>query len=339
MLKTKYWKIGNKKNKEVVCILCHNNCTIAEGKKGRCGVRLNENGALFLDAHIASVCVDPIEKKPFFHFLPGTHAFSIGVFGCNFSCKYCQNWEISQISNIRDEVLNRYLRCQDVSPDKIIDDAKKSDCKVIAYTYTEPTIAWEYFEKIGKLAKVKGLKNVFVTNGFMNLDAVNFSWIDGFSIDLKGDESFYEQIVGVKKDAFEIVLKNIKILRQAGKWIEVETLLIPGENNNEKQIRKIAAALASIDKKIPWHILAFYPCYKMMNHKPTTISDIEKAIKIGKEMGLIYIYVGNIIQQKYTFCQKCGKRLITRTNFSVNKDFVKDGKCAFCSEKLDGVWE
>jgi len=355
MLEAKYWKIGNKKAKEVVCTLCHNECKIAEGKRGRCGVRLNKGGALFLDAHIASICIDPIEKKPFFHFLPGASAFSIGVFGCNFSCKYCQNWEISQISEVSSKLLDESLKCEDVSPENVVEDAKKSGCKVIAYTYTEPTIAGEYFEKIGKLAKKEGLKNVFVTNGFMNLDRVDVSWIDGFSFDIKGDEKFYEKVVGVKREAFEIILNNIKKLREKNKWVEVETLLVPGDlfftkdvkgpfhfselgNTDEKQLKKIAEGLVSIDKNIPWHILAFYPCYKMCDHKPTSRIDIENAIKIGKKAGLKYVYAGNVGQGEETFCSKCNKKLIERRAFSTRSKIV-DGCCPFCREKIAGVWE
>lgn len=336
MLKAKHWH--NKGKGVVECVACHNNCIIANGKRGRCGVRANIDGKLYLDAHIASINVDPIEKKPFFHFLPGSKALSIGVFGCNFSCKYCQNWEISQISGVNKNLLKESLSCEDISSEQFVDQAKKNGWKVIAYTYTEPTIAIDCFEKIGKLAKSKGLKNVFVTNGYMNLDEIDFSWIDGFSVDVKGDDEFYQKIVGVKKGAQKIIFNNIKKMREAGKWVEIETLVIPEENNDKTTLETIAKNIAKIDPEIPWHILAFYPCYKMRDHRPTSLEDIQKAIEIGKKAGLKYVYAGNISEYEDTYCPKCGKKIIERNFYYVDNKVV-DGRCPFCGEKIAGVWK
>ena len=269
----------------VRCLACAHKCLIRKENTGICGVRKNINGKLYLLVYgkVASMNVDPIEKKPLYHFLPGTKAFSIGTIGCNFKCGFCQNFEISQVREIIGE---------EITPEKIVENAIKTGCKSIAYTYNEPGIFIEFVKDIAKLAKEKELKNILVTNGYLSKESFDYikDYIDVMNIDLKGSDKFYQENCGAK---VQPVLDTIKRAHKAGIHIEITTLLIPGLNDNEKELEKIAKFIASVDKKIPWHISRFFPMYKMLDKNITPISSLEKAYKIGKKH-LKYVYVGNV---------------------------------------------
>ncbi len=316
-----------KTDKKIVkCELCNHFCVIHPNKTGLCRVRKNIGGKLYslVYGKIVSASQDPIEKKPLYHFLPGTKSFSIATVGCNFSCKFCQNYDISQTKSIVGE---------DATPQEIVSLAIKTECKSIAYTYTEPTIFFEFAYDTAVLAKGK-LKNIFVTNGYFTEKAFKKirPFLDAANIDLKSmDEDFYKRIVGAK---LEPVLENIKRLYKAGVWIELTTLLIPGYN--DKCLKEIAEFIASIDKNIPWHISRYYPYYKL-NAQPTPMELLEKAYKIGKDAGLNYVYLGNVPSHQNTYCPKCNSVVIERSGYEI-VNHTKNGKCEKCGEKIAGVF-
>lgn len=276
-----------KERDKVRCLVCAHKCLIDEGSVGICGVRKNIKGELFLLVYgrVVSMNADPIEKKPLFCFLPGSKAFSIGTIGCNFKCGFCQNFEISQLSEIAGH---------EMSPEEIVERALKTGCKSIAYTYNEPAIFIEFVKDTAILAKKKGLKNILVTNGYLSEECFDFisEYIDAMNIDLKSfSDSFYRKIC---KARLQPVLDTIARAYKKGIHIELTTLLIPGENDSDEELRKIAEFIARVDKNIPWHISRFFPMYKMAGKKATPLESLRKAEKIGKEAGLRYVYVGNI---------------------------------------------
>jgi pyruvate formate lyase activating enzyme len=274
------------KNKAVQCITCNHRCLINEEKRGICGVRENNKGKLYLLVYglVVSENIDPIEKKPLYHFLPGTKAYSIGTIGCNFKCDFCQNYEISQLMEITG---------RKTTPKQIVERAIKTGCKSIAYTYNEPSIFAEFVKDTAVLAKKKGLKNILVTNGYMTKECLDFlgEKIDAMNIDLKSfNEDFYKRICKAK---LKPVLDTIEYAYKKGIHIELTTLIVPGENDSIEEFEKIAKFIAGIDKNIPWHISRFFPMYKMNNKKITPIDTIKQAEKIGKKY-LNYVYVGNV---------------------------------------------
>ena len=326
------------KDNIVQCKLCPHFCMIKENERGKCGVRENINGKLYslVYGKACSYGIDPIEKKPFFHFLPGTYSYSIATVGCNLSCGFCQNWEISQQPKPKNLIIG-----EELSPKRIVEEALANGCESISYTYTEPTIFFEYAYETAKLAKKKGLKNNFVTNGFICKEPVDVisEVLDAANIDLKGfSEEFYKEVCGAR---LQPVLDAIKQYYSNKVWVEITTLIVPGHNDNREMLAKIAKFIAGIDKKIPWHISRFYPHYNMMNVPQTDISVMHKAVEIGKKNGLKYIYAGNVPGDDYesTYCPKCGKKIIERFGFSVEKSELKKGRCKFCDEEIDGVWE
>ncbi len=277
-----------KKEKQgnVRCLACSHKCLISENKAGICNVRKNINGKLYLLVYgkIAAMHIDPIEKKPLYHFLPNTKTFSIGTIGCNFKCDFCQNFDISQETNI--------IIGQDYSPEQIVDEAIKTGCKSIAYTYNEPIIFSEFIHDTAKLAKNKGLKNIMVTNGYWSNESFEYlkDLVDAVNIDLKGDNKYYQRFCKAK---LQPVLETIKLCHKHKIHIEITTLLVPNENDDEKQIEFIAKFIASVDKNIPWHISRFFPMYKMLGKEITPKASLEKANKIGKKY-LKYVHLGNV---------------------------------------------
>ncbi len=288
---TLYKKIG----KKVQCIACSHRCIIDEGKTGICGVRKNINGKLYLLVYgrVIAKHVDPIEKKPLYHFLPRTSAFSIGTFGCNFRCSFCQNYDISQFKDLYGEVDDEQFFGEKITPKQIVNEAINLNCKSIAYTYNEPTIFIEFAHDTAKLAKQKSLKNILVTNGYMTKETLDYilPYIDAMNIDLKSfNEKFYEKICKAK---LKPVLETIKIAKQKNIHIEITTLIVPGENDSEKELTQIAKFISKIDKKIPWHISRFFPMYKMQYKSPTPYEKLKQAYEIGKKY-LDYVYMGNV---------------------------------------------
>jgi pyruvate formate lyase activating enzyme len=273
------------KNKQVQCLACAHKCIISENKTGICGVRKNINGKLILLVYgkIASIGIDSIEKKPLYHFLPKTKTFSFGTIGCNFKCENCQNFDISQETNIFGE---------NYTPEQIINEAIKTNCKSISYTYNEPIIFAEFIYETAKIAKKNGLKNIMVTNGFWTKESFDYlkDLIDAVNIDIKGNKDFYKKIC---KTRLQPVLETIKRCYEQGIHIEITTLLIPNENDDKKTLTTIAKFILSLDKNIPWHLSRFFPRYKMQDKKITSKQSLEKAYKIGIEY-LNNVYLGNI---------------------------------------------
>lgn len=331
-----YTKISNS---QIKCLACNNYCVIPNQKTGICGVRKNNNGKLELlvDNKVAALNLDPIEKKPLFHFLPGAIAFSLGTFGCNFGCEFCQNWDISQAPK------NQSIKFwgEEWTPEKIISYCQNNNIPVIAYTYNEPTIWTEYALKIMKLAKKAKIKNVWVSNGYLSQETLNLisPYLDAINVDLKSfREDFYRKIVHAR---LEPVKTNIIKIWKLGIWEEVTTLIIPGLNDSEKELTAIAKFLVQISPDLPWHISAFYPAYKMLNIPPTSKETLLKAYEIGKKAGLKYVYTGNIPDENYesTYCPKCGAKLIERWGIEMIENNLKDGKCPQCGEKIAGRWQ
>lgn len=316
-----------KEKNYVACKLCPHYCTIAEGDLGKCRVRKNEEGTLYAMNYgkITSSSYDPIEKKPLYHFYPGANIFSIGSFGCNLACDFCQNWEI-----VYDD-----SRAQEIEDESIISLAGERDSIGIAFTYNEPSIWYEYILELSEKIQKKNLKTVMVTNGFINEEPLKqiLPYIDAMNIDLKSiDDSFYTSICKGKLDP---VLKTIEL---ASKYthVEVTTLVIGGENSSEKQIRKLAETIADIDKSIPLHLSRYYPAYKM-RAPATDIEVLLNARRIAKQY-LDYVYIGNVAGvDNDTYCKNCHTRIISRENKTENIG-IKDGKCSNCEEKIYGKY-
>lgn len=322
--------------KAVQCRLCPHFCTLKNKERGKCGVRENKDGKLYSLNYgkAISTAIDPIEKKPLFHFLPGTLAYSIATVGCNFSCSFCQNWEISQVKQ-------GIVYGEEMPPKQIVDDALDSGCRSIAYTYTEPTIFFEYAYDTAKLANKKGLKNIFVTNGFINKEPVDMiePYLDAANIDLKGfSEAFYKSVIGGR---LKPVLDTIKYMHKKGIFIELTTLIVPGHNDSQVMLKKIVDFISDLDKEVPWHISRFYPHYQMRDVQPTDIAVLRKAADLGKKAGIKYIYIGNVPFNEYesTVCAKCKKSVIKRAGFSVIDMNIKGNKCAYCNNKIPGVFK
>ena len=321
----------------VDCFLCVHRCKIAEGKFGFCGVRQNIKGILYSHVYARPIAMqaDPIEKKPLYHFFPGTKSFSIATIGCNFHCGFCQNWQISQL---RADDTAQYPG-RDVAPEEIVVQALRHKCQSISYTYTEPTIFFEYALDIAKLAKEKGLYNIFVTNGYMTKECLEMArpYLDAANVDLKffKNES-YKKICSATLDP---VLDSIRLMHMMGIWVEVTTLIIPAENDSEQELREIASFIASIDKNIPWHISRFHPDYKFIDHEATAEKCLRDAMDIGKSSGLKYVYAGNVTGWgNDTECANCGKLLIKREVFDILEYNVKGGKCIYCGNNIPGVF-
>lgn len=329
-----YEKLGNN---FVRCNLCVHRCKIADHKFGFCGVRQNTAGALYTYAYgeVVAANVDPVEKKPLYHFLPGTKSFSVATVGCNFHCGFCQNWEISQ-KNFKD---GSELGGEEFSPEEIIEAAFKNQCQSISYTYTEPTIFFEYALEIAKLAKDEGLKNIFVTNGYMTKEALEMikPYLNAANVDLKffKDESYKRVCAATLKP----VLESIRLMKELGIWVEVTTLIVPGENDSEEELYRIAEFIASVDKNIPWHISRFHPDYKFTKYEVTPEEALKKARSLGQEAGLTYIYAGNVYGWgNDTICPSCKELLIKREGFDIYKYNIKDGKCIYCDLAIPGVF-
>ncbi|MFA6357809.1 MAG: AmmeMemoRadiSam system radical SAM enzyme [Candidatus Omnitrophota bacterium] len=322
-------------DRKVGCQLCAHNCKIKDGAFGFCGVRQNIDGILYTLNYgkLVAANVDPVEKKPLYHFFPGSRAFSIASAGCNFRCGFCQNWQISQINYINQSP-GEYS-----SADDIVELAKQNNCKAIAYTYTEPTIYFEFALEIMKLAKESGLCNIFVTNGYMTREAVFLlkPYLGAANIDLKFfKESSYQKICSAK---LQPVLDSIRLLYESGVWVEVTTLVVPGENDTEEELMGIARFIASVNRDIPWHISCFHPDYKFSSYLATPERTLRSAYELGKAQGLHYVYAGNFRGWgQDTFCTSCRKVLIKREGFDIIESHLSGNKCLFCQASLPGVY-
>ena len=322
-------------NGDVRCKLCAHRCLIPDEKKGICQVRRNEHGVLYTLVYGRTIShnVDPIEKKTLYHFYPGSTAYSIATPGCNFRCTWCQNWEISQMPRERHLVLG-----EPMTPEEIVDNAQKAGSHSIAYTYTEPTVFFEYAYDTARVACRAGIANVFVTNGYMTqemLDAFH-PYLDAANVDLKAfrDETFRRLIGGT----LQPVLDSLRTMKQQGTWVEVTTLVIPGINDTPAELEDIARFLATeLGPGTPWHVSRFFPTYKLIDAPPTPVETLRRAEEIGLAAGLHYVYVGNLHGETNTVCHQCGHLLVQRTGYHVRKNAVRDGRCPQCSTPIAGV--
>jgi pyruvate formate lyase activating enzyme len=324
----------------VECELCPHRCRIAQGKRGICRVRENRDGTLYslVYGKLAASHLDPIEKKPLFHFLPGSLTYSVATVGCNLSCPFCQNHEISMAMRRGNALPAGY----DTSVEQVIAEAVASRCRSICFTYTEPTIYFEYMADLARAAKQRGLGTTMVSNGFIEPEPLGelCSFIDAVNIDLKAfDPETYRRILGGK---LEPVLDTIKSIHQAGVWTEVTTLVVTGMNDSEQELCRIAEFLASVSFNLPWHVSRYFPQNKSDNPNPTSPNLISKALDTGKRAGLKYTYAGNLPgdQSECTLCPSCGKMVIKRVGYSVREVSLKDGNhCSMCNNTIGGVFE
>jgi pyruvate formate lyase activating enzyme len=321
----------------VRCRLCSFRCLIDDGKPGHCSVRQNRGGTLYsLNYHkVCSANPDPIEKKPMFHFQPGSQAFSIATMGCNFRCEFCQNWQISQAA-----LDVGAIDGESYSPEQIVAAARRSGCKSMAYTYTEPTVFMELCADCGKLAKEQGLANVFVSNGYMTREAIDFAtpWLDGINVDLKGfTDDYYQRLCQAR---LQPVLDTIAhIAKQTKIWIEVTTLLLPGENDSEEELKRLAGWLVqSAGPDVPWHISRFHPQYKYQGARATPLESLQRAERLGRQAGLRYVYLGNVpgSRSESTFCHHCGRLLIERMGYQIRSNVIEKSQCPQCGTKIAG---
>jgi pyruvate formate lyase activating enzyme len=324
-----------KEGGQVRCNLCAHRCVIKPDRKGVCGVRENKEGVLYSLVYGTLIAenIDPIEKKPFFHVYPSSKSYSIATVGCNFSCVFCQNHDISQMPR------TLMIAGEDFTPEEIVARAKKSGAKTIAYTYTEPTIYFELAYDTAKIALKNGLKNVFVTNGFMTAEAIETiaPYLTAANVDLKSfRDEFYKKQCGARLDP---VLESLKKMKEKGIWLEITTLLIPTLNDSEEELQDIARFIAGLGEETPWHISRFHPQFKMRELPATPLALLHRAAQIGKEAGLKYVYSGNVPgdEGENTHCYHCGNLLIERRGFQVVRMNLKGNKCSKCATPLESI--
>jgi pyruvate formate lyase activating enzyme len=331
-----YTKIPNRKN-QVHCELCPRGCLLSEGEIGFCRARKNINGRLYSLGYGSpcAVHVDPIEKKPFFHVLPQSASFSIASAGCNLRCKFCQNWQISQISPTQ---TTNY----DLPPEKVVEMAKKMRCSSIAYTYTEPTNFYEYMIETAKIAKRAGVLNVSHTNGYINRRPLEelTKYMDAVNVDLKAfDDGFYGKVC---EASLSPVLETIRTLKEKGLWVEITNLVIPGYNDSVDKIREMCLWIKqNLGDEVPLHFTRFFPTYLMSSLPPTPVSTLEKAREVAMSLGLSYVYIGNVPGHpgENTYCKRCKKIVLKRSGFNLLENNLKEGKCRFCGQEIRGIWK
>lgn len=324
------------KDGAVICHLCAHRCRVEDGERGLCVVRENRGGTLYslVYGKTISRAIDPIEKKPLYHFLPGTASYSIATVGCNFKCDFCQNWRISQISDPRGAIYG-----EEATPEEIATDAKRRRCQSIAYTYTEPTIFFEFAYDTALVAQGMGLKNVFVTNGYQTEETIEkmAGVIDAANVDLKAfSDSFYKERCGAR---LAPVLKAIDLMHRKGIFLEITTLVVPGENDDRNELKDLAEFIASVSTEIPWHVSRFHPQYKQADKEWTPSETIFGALEIGRNAGLKYLYAGNLPAGRYenTYCPNCGQLVIERSGFHSSMQGLSGNRCSECGESLNVV--
>ncbi len=320
----------------VQCHLCSHECKIRAGQFGVCGVRGNSSGTLYTYSYgnVVAADIDPVEKKPLYHFLPGSNSFSVACAGCNFKCGFCQNWEISQRLNPIENTLEE----DEFSPQDLVDEALRNACQSISYTYTEPTVFFEYAYDTAKIAKASGLRNIFVTNGYISdgpLKEISL-YLDAVNVDLKFfKEDSYQKFCGA---SLSKVLQSIKLFKSLNIWVEITTLVIPGVNDSEEELTETADFISGVDNNIPWHVSRFYPAYKFGNYPITLEETLKKAQKIGNESGLKFIYAGNVNGWgSDTICPFCGKLLIKRDGFKIKEYNIANNSCIRCQSTIPGI--
>ena len=321
----------------VRCKLCAHRCQIAPGRRGLCMVRENRDGTLYTLVYdrIISQALDPIEKKPLFHFLPSSPALSIATVGCNFRCEFCQNWEISQYPREHEGA----ILGERIGPEELVAQAVSAGAPIIAYTYTEPTVFFELAYEAARLAAQRGIKNVFVSNGYMTEEAAReiAPYLDGINIDLKSfSDDFYRRHCGA---SLQPVLDTIERMVSLEVWVEVTTLVIPGWNVSEEELSWLAEFLRGVSPDIPWHISRFIPAYRVYDRPPTPVGTLRRAREIGLSAGLRYVYLGNVPGEgEDTQCPGCGAILIRRHGFYVMENRLQEGRCPDCGTEIAGRW-
>ncbi len=322
----------------VHCRLCGHGCTVGPDKLGLCGVRQNVGGKLVSLNYdnLVAMHVDPIEKKPLFHFLPGSLSLSIAAAGCNFQCAFCQNWQISQAPRT-----GQALGGQSVRPAAIVDAAARNRCASISYTYTEPTIFFELAYDTAALAREQGIRNCFVSNGFMTPEAVRTiaPVLDAINVDLKAfrDETYRE----VMKARLQPVLDCLKALVAEGVWVEVTTLVVPGMNDSDAELGEIAGFIANeLSTDVPWHVSRFHGDYQMNGERATPVETLARAVQIGRDAGLKFVYSGNVPgdANESTLCPSCGSMLLARHGYVIRQQRIAGGACPDCNTPIAGVW-
>ncbi len=324
-------------NGSVQCGLCPRRCVLKESQRGLCRVRVNYGGKLYslVYGKPVSIHIDPVEKKPLYHFLPGSMSFSLATAGCNLSCMFCQNWEISQSYPENTRHFN-------VPPEEIVSNALKEGCESIAFTYTEPTVFYEYMLDTAKLAKQKGLKTVWITCGFIEEEPLRelCGYLDAANVDLKGfSENFYSEYTN---SSLRPVLKTFKILKEENVHTELTNLIIPGVNDSEKLINDMCSwIVANIGTEMPVHFSRFYPHYQLRNRPPTPVKTLLEAKKIAESKGIKYVYIGNVAGEDLsdTYCPNCKRILIKRLGYYIEINNIKDGKCKYCGTGIQGLWD
>lgn len=325
----------------VRCALCAHRCVIAEGERGVCRVREHHDGALYTRVYglLVAQAIDPIEKKPLFHFYPATRTYSIATTGCNLRCSFCQNADISQAPRETAGILGRYI-----PPEAVVEAAKRSSCRSIAYTYSEPTIFFEYALDVARLAQFAGLANVYVSNGYMTPEMLEMltlegepALLDAANVDLKAfSDAFYREQCGAR---LQPVLDSLRAIKLRGVWLEVTTLIIPGLNDSEGELQDIARFIRDdLGVDTPWHVSRFHPSYHLTDRPPTPAATVLRAREIGLQEGLRYVYAGNLPGRgEDTLCPRCGRAIIHRVDFTVTRNDLLNGICNHCGAHLDGV--
>lgn len=301
-------------------------------------MRQNMGGKLYslVYGELVAENVDPIEKKPIFHVLPGSRSLSISTMGCNFHCHHCQNNSISQVACLSPTE----LRGRQSSPEDVVVNAKNNGCETISYTYVEPTVFFEFAYDCAVEALSNGIRNVFVSNGYLSEMATRkiAPYLCAINIDIKSySNDFYKKICGAR---LQPVLDCVRLMKELGVWVEVTTLLIPGLNDSDKELQGIASFLLSVDPAIPWHVTAFHPMYKMMDRSPTSLASLQRARQIGLEAGLAFVYEGNVPGGggENTYCPSCQEVVIKRYGFAIKSNRMKEGACAKCGSRIKGIW-
>jgi len=327
--------LQEKSDGRVRCNVCERRCAIVEGGQGWCRTRINRGGVLhtLIYGAVSSLSANPIEKKPFFHFYPGTFALTAGSWSCNFGCPWCQNWDISKSPPQR----GRFM-----SPEEFVATTTREFCQGTSISFNEPTLSLEWSRDVFRLARARGLYNTFVTNGYMTLDALQLlveAGLDAMNVDIKGDAAGVRRY-GKGVDV-EQVWRNCRAARQAGVHLEVTTLVIPTVNDKAEILRGIAARIRDeLGAAVPWHVSGYYPAYRFAA-LPTSLATLERAQKIGREAGLEFVYIGNVPGHpgENTYCPGCGALLIQRYGFDVVRNTISDGRCPKCGRAVAGVWQ
>jgi pyruvate formate lyase activating enzyme len=333
-------KLWHAEDGHVRCVACGHRCLIPAGRRGICKVRFNEGGQLRVPfGYVAGgLASDPVEKKPFFHVYPGSDALTFGMLGCDFHCGYCQNWVTSQA--LRDE--HSVTRIVELTPEQVVNTARRSGARLVVSSYNEPLITAEWAVAVFQQAKPAGFACAFVSNGNATPEALDFlrPWIVAYKIDLKGfDDKHYRTLGGT----LENVCHGIRMVRERGLWLEIVTLVVPGFNDSETELRAIAKFIASVSRDIPWHVTAFHPDFKMTGPPATTVRQLIRAAEIGADEGLHFVYAGNapgrVGHWESTFCPGCDELLIERSGYLV-RDYkiTRDGKCPRCQTVIPGIW-